>query len=114
MAPVTPPSIAIIGGGITGSTLAWELSQKLPSARVHVFDQGRGLGGRMAHRCIRENDLAIVNHGSSNLLFDHGCALFRGDTQEFRDGPLRRWLSEGWAAEWQPSRIGGDVEIFLA
>lgn len=37
--------IAIIGAGLSGITLAKKLSQKTD---VHVFEKGRGIGGRMS------------------------------------------------------------------
>ncbi|QEE45043.1 amine oxidoreductase [Rhizobium sp. WL3] len=62
-------SIAIIGAGIAGITLARALA---PSADVTIFEKSRGLGGRMANR--RREDFA----------FDHGAQYFTARSPAFR------------------------------
>ena len=41
-----PPKVAVIGGGIGGTSVAYFLSQRLPGADVTVFEMGR-VGGRL-------------------------------------------------------------------
>ena len=41
----SPPEVAIVGGGITGTVAATTLARLLPGAHITLFDQGRGLGG---------------------------------------------------------------------
>lgn len=82
-------SIAVIGGGVTGTTTAATLCSLLPRSAVTLFDQGRGyvaaaylslsrrtrgfkkiedsrptttyrLGGRTSHRRVRITDAATV------------------------------------------------------
>lgn len=62
--------IAIIGAGISGITLARELSS---SNEVTIFEKSRGIGGRMATR------------RAGNYNFDHGTPFFRAKTKEFRN-----------------------------
>ncbi|MFN3717809.1 MAG: NAD(P)/FAD-dependent oxidoreductase [Rhizobium rhizophilum] len=62
-------SIAIIGAGIAGITLARELA---PSADVTIIEKSRGLGGRMANR--RREGFA----------FDHGAQYFTARSPAFR------------------------------
>ena len=42
----SPPKVAVIGGGIGGTSVAYFLSQRLPGADVTVFEMGR-VGGRL-------------------------------------------------------------------
>jgi renalase len=62
-------SIAIIGAGIAGITLARNLS---PIADVTVFEKSRGLGGRMANRRRK------------GFSFDHGAQYFTARSPSFR------------------------------
>lgn len=62
-------SIAIIGTGIAGITLAQAL---VPYANVTIFEKSRGLGGRMASR--RREGFA----------FDHGAQYFTARSPAFR------------------------------
>ena len=62
-------SIAIIGAGIAGITLARALA---PLANVTIFEKSRGLGGRMANR-RREV-----------FTFDHGAQYFTARSPAFR------------------------------
>ncbi len=63
--------IAIIGAGITGLTAADHLVKS--GREVHVFDKGRGAGGRIATR------------RTPNGVFDHGAPELQAESQEFRD-----------------------------
>lgn len=44
---VAPREIAVLGGGITGLTSAYLLSQKLPDAKITLYEAGARLGGWM-------------------------------------------------------------------
>ena len=76
--------IAIIGGGITGVTLAMLLQDH---AKVTLLEKSRGLGGRMAHR------------RAEPFAFDHGAAYLTIRDNDFADrlapyqasGLLRPW-----------------------
>jgi predicted NAD/FAD-dependent oxidoreductase len=106
---MTPPSrhstIAIVGGGITGSCAAAELSKHFE--HVLVFDQGRrGPGGRASHRSVRAADGAVLlpdynDDSTETFEFDHGCQFFRADSVEMQTELLPRWTSQGWAAPWK-------------
>ena len=62
--------IAIIGAGISGLTVAKELSEL---NEVTIFDKSRGVGGRMATKRI------------DDYHFDHGAQFFTAKSQEFKD-----------------------------
>lgn len=69
--------IAIIGGGIAGTSFLHELvsinhnhsnnTDKI-NIKIDLYDQGRGLGGRSSHRYVKQDDkeycFAIFNHNN--------------------------------------------------
>ncbi|MGQ2967433.1 MAG: NAD(P)/FAD-dependent oxidoreductase [Allorhizobium sp.] len=77
-------SIAIIGAGIAGITLARALA---PSADVTIFEKSRGLGGRMANR--RREGFA----------FDHGAQYFTARSPAFRS-VAEKAIEAGHAGIW--------------
>lgn len=90
--------VAIIGGGITGSTILSELA-KNKDITVHLFDQGRrGVGGRTSSRKIISKD------GQSVMRFDHGCQFFRADTPFVKE-QIKEWLDMGIVKEWHGNFI---------
>jgi predicted NAD/FAD-dependent oxidoreductase len=79
-------SIAIIGAGIAGLTVARELSRV---HRVTVFEKSRGYGGRIATR------------RSGVFRFDHGAQFITAQTDAFRsflDGLLDAGVIAHWPA----------------
>jgi predicted NAD/FAD-dependent oxidoreductase len=109
--PSRQSSIAIVGGGITGSCAAAELATHFDN--VFLFDQGRrGPGGRASHRSVNAADGTvlpddeILDHTDrESFQFDHGCQFFRADTPEMKTELLPHWSSKGWVAPWQ-ARLG--------
>lgn len=81
------PSIAIIGAGLAGLTLARELSAV---ADITLYEKARGLGGRMS---TRRND---------THQWDHGAQFFTARSKAFKTllAPL---ISSGIVVEWQPN-----------
>ncbi|MEO1405897.1 MAG: FAD-dependent oxidoreductase [Pseudomonadota bacterium] len=77
-------SIAIIGAGLAGSTLAKCLSDR---ADVTVFEKSRGIGGRMATRYAGIYE------------FDHGAQYFTAQTTEFQT-TLKPLIADGDVVEW--------------
>lgn len=77
-------SIAIIGAGIAGITLARALA---PLADVTIFEKSRGLGGRMANR-RREG-----------FSFDHGAQYFTARSPAFK-AAADEAVAEGPAGIW--------------
>jgi len=111
------PRVAIIGGGVSGSTCALELLRQLPHLAVTVFDQGRTLGGRAAHRRVAlDGEYLTPQAPEAPAAFDHGCQFFRADTAQFRTEILPEWLERGWAAEWsgQMAALGPNASFFGA
>lgn len=82
-------SIAVIGAGISGLTLARQL---LHCADVTVFEKSRGVGGRIATRRI------------DGLQFDHGAQFVTARTPEFMS-LLQAASIDGAVADWQPRSI---------
>ena len=80
-------SIAIIGAGIAGITLARNLSAL---AEVTVFEKSRGLGGRMANR-RREG-----------FSFDHGAQYFTARSPAFK-ATAESAAADGDAGIWPKS-----------
>ena len=88
--------IAIVGGGISGSFLFSSLRNL--GIEIHLFDQGRGLGGRSSSRYENE------------FVFDHGAQFFRSDTDEMKK-ICNDWLTKGLISEWKGPHIG-DGDFF--
>lgn len=42
---MTPSSIAVLGGGITGLSAAFHLSRRFPSSRILILEKSKRLGG---------------------------------------------------------------------
>ena len=80
------PSVAIIGAGLAGLTLARFLSQT--GYAVKVFDKGRAPAGRMSTR-----------HGEGGS-FDHGAQYFTARDKHFQR-MVSTWVERGLAAEWR-------------
>lgn len=95
-------NVAIIGGGITGAVCARELLKlSRGHAKVTVFDQGRGLGGRTSHRRVHDDgNYVLPTAPDAAFAFDHGCQFFRADSGRFREELLQEWLTKSWAAQW--------------
>ncbi|TRL35968.1 hypothetical protein FNA46_19110 [Rhizobium straminoryzae] len=91
---MTKPSVAIIGAGMAGLTLARRLSA---TARVTVFDKSRGTGGRLATR------------RTETTAFDHGAQYFTIRDSRFHTA-LEPYLEAGQVQAWAAAlmRIGAD------
>jgi predicted NAD/FAD-dependent oxidoreductase len=89
-----PFRVSIIGGGITGSSVASVLCSSSSPIRVDLFDPGRsGVGGRSSTR-------RRVDQDGTLLQWDHGCQFFRADTKKFRS-VVSDWMELGIASEWK-------------
>ena len=85
--------VAVIGGGITGASVASTLAYLDPHIIVHIFDQGRsGVGGRASHRISLQDD--------KTFQWDHGCQFFRADTPRFKK-VVEEWMDKGIARQWE-------------
>jgi predicted NAD/FAD-dependent oxidoreductase len=94
-----PFHVAIIGGGITGTSVASVLCSSSSPIRVDLFDQGRrGVGGRSSTRSIDQD--------GKLLQWDHACQFFRADTKKFRS-VVSDWIQLGVASEWK-GKFGTD------
>ena len=84
--------VAVIGGGIAGASVATTLASLDPHIIVHVFDQGRSVGGRTSHRIAFQDD--------KTFQWDHGCQFFRADTPRFKE-VVEEWIDRGIASLWE-------------
>lgn len=80
----------IVGGGITGLITATVLQRR--GLRVTVLDKGRGIGGRLATRRIREGD-------KIEGVFDYGTQYFSVEQPQFQPW-VNDWLENGVIKEW--------------
>lgn len=78
-------SVGVVGAGIAGLAAAQHLSEQ--GHRVHVFDKGRSVGGRLATRRI------------GDATVDHGAQFFTVRTPAF-DAAVRAARDAGLAYEW--------------
>jgi renalase len=83
------PSVAIIGAGISGLTLAHKLKDH---ATITIFEKARGVSGRMSTR------------RAEPYFFDHGAQYFTVCSQGFKTflAPL---FEQGIIQEWAPQYI---------
>merc|ERR1719239_192656 len=68
-----PPKVAVIGGGIGGTSVAYFLSQRLPGADVTVFEMGR-VGGRLDTLDIAGRRYEVggsIVHSANKLMVDY-------------------------------------------
>ncbi|WP_375464902.1 NAD(P)/FAD-dependent oxidoreductase [uncultured Methylobacterium sp.] len=79
-------AVAVLGAGMAGAAAARRLVEA--GFAVHVFDKGRGPGGRMANR-----------RTEADLRFDHGAQYFRARGDAFR-ARCDAWVAAGVAAPW--------------
>jgi renalase len=84
--------IAIIGAGISGITLAKNLSG---IAEVKIFEKARGVGGRMSSRYHEQ------------FAFDHATQCFTARSREFQDF-LQDFIESGDVAPWVGKAINID------
>jgi renalase len=78
-------NFAIIGAGLAGISLAYQL--KLAGHACSVFEKSRGLGGRLATRRLE--------HWQA----DHGAQYFTATSPAF-SAEVGRWLDNGWVKPW--------------
>jgi renalase len=80
---------AIIGAGMAGLACADALVAR--GHRVHLFDKGRGLGGRMSSRQVG-TDCGVVS-------FDYGAQYFTVRDDKFRQR-VAQWKTQNLVAPW--------------
>lgn len=85
----TPLKIAIVGAGMAGLSCATVLDAR--GHATHLFDKGRGPGGRMSTRRVRVGDIEVG--------FDHGAQYFTVREPSFRL-QVKTWQKEGLVAPW--------------
>ena len=77
--------LALIGGGLTGATLARELTDS--GIDLLWFEKSRGLGGQCSTR------------RGENGRFDHGAPYFHAHSDLFQS-TVRKWTEQGVASRW--------------
>ena len=100
-----PQSVAIVGAGIAGATVAHALAQA--GHAVHVFDKARGPGGRLATRRIEWVD---GQGRTATTRLDHGALGFTAGNPAFKsfaDLALRA----ACLAEWTPRLAPGSSPL---
>ena len=85
--------ILIIGAGLAGLSAASDISSKNTQLNITIVDKGRGLGGRLAGRRIKD------------ATFDHGAQFMTTRDTKFA-AQVRQWIDEGVAEEWYSSFPG--------
>ncbi|MGL4648205.1 MAG: NAD(P)/FAD-dependent oxidoreductase [Caldilineaceae bacterium] len=83
--PAGPPSVLIVGAGMTGLMLAASLPEY--GHRISLVDKGRSAGGRLATRRF------------GAMRADHGAQFFSARTPEF-GAWVERWQADGLVYVW--------------
>jgi predicted NAD/FAD-dependent oxidoreductase len=96
-----PPRVAVVGAGLAGITCARLLADG--GCAVSLFDQSRGVGGRMATRRAHWIDADGAAHHAA---FDHGAAAFSARSAAFR-GFIDEAVGDGVLARWEPVMAPG-------
>lgn len=78
-------SCLVIGGGISGLIIATILQRN--NIKVIVLDKGRGIGGRLATRRIKEG------------VFDYGAQYFSVQNSQFQKW-VDEWIKAGIVTQW--------------
>ena len=115
-------SVAVVGGGITGTTCARLLAQNFASSiAVTLFDQGqRGFGGRTSHRRVDLVSRLVLpddepdGNGPSFDSFDHGCQFFFSASPRLRDGAVEEWLRANIVHKWENRRVLWSTSSYAA
>ena len=66
---IATPSIAVLGGGITGLASAYFISRDIPNAKVTLFEASSRLGGWLHSKS--------VDVGTGNVVFEQGPRSLR-------------------------------------
>mmetsp|Transcript_50953 Transcript_50953/g.94923 ORF Transcript_50953/g.94923 Transcript_50953/m.94923 type:complete len:414 (-) Transcript_50953:165-1406(-) len=82
---------AVVGAGISGMVAASELAKM--GFEVHVYESGRGVGGRMSTRRGEAPD-------GTKVQFDLGAQYFTASTSRFQ-AILEEWEKAGVVAPWE-------------
>ena len=91
----------IIGGGISGLIAANMLQQA--DFTVTVLDKGRGIGGRLATRRIRDD-----HYGEG--VFDYGAQFFTARNPSFQSW-INQWLDRKVIQKWSDGFLTGNNEL---
>lgn len=83
--------VAIVGAGVAGLAARRVILES--GAGCHLFDKGRGPGGRVSRRRVEEHN--------RSLHFDHGAQYFTARDRAFRQ-VVAAWVDSGAVAAWDP------------
>ncbi len=111
----SPPSIAVIGAGVAGCTVAALLARHRWPGSIVLWETGRGPGGRAATRRSREDQQLRLDHGAPllNLMSGHRATAGLASTASAMPPapPLIEELVQGgWLEPWSGARARLDVE----
>lgn len=101
------PTVAIIGGGLSGLICALELANN--GIKSTVFDTGEhGVGGRLATRTASDGSLRNPEALSTDpelLVFDHAAQYFSASDPRFVQ-MVERWEGSGAVKQWDGPTVG--------
>ena len=98
-------NVAVVGGGITGLTAAYNLTKALPNAKITLFESREKLGGWLDSEIVPVDDGEVLFEWGPRTLRNDGIGAGRytaqlvGETQEAMFWVLMlfyRWLSWIW------------------
>ncbi|RZU98378.1 NAD(P)-binding protein [Spiribacter vilamensis] len=108
-------SVAIIGNGIAGSSVARSLALTMPDhlSRITLYEIGRGPGGRAATRKTRSIPEFRVNHGApyADISTDQGRDLLPSLGDAVKPYSGTRCFIDGATGELSPDEKTDDVAL---
>ena len=113
----TPKTVAVIGGGVSGMSAAWHLSENSPNTEVVLFESSDRLGGHACTVPVKLDDGTFIDVDIGFMVFNDAnypnmvewfAALGKGDDgsaveQEDTDMSLSVSLDGGDTLEWTSS-----------
>ncbi|KAJ5627200.1 hypothetical protein N7528_004627 [Penicillium herquei] len=96
---------AVVGGGVTGLTAAWQLSHDPQCSEVTVYEKSPRLGGWMSSE--------LVSASKGDVLFEYGPRTLKSGAESFGTWWLANQLEIQDDIIWSPMKSGAAMNRYL-